>query len=78
MVVYGYRVAVPPMEVLDFTSLTLDEFPAAGPALRGGVPPQMAAWRMEKPRTRARFTVYQNCPLRHRKIGSCLSGLPEA
>jgi len=65
-----------PMEFLDFTSLTLDEFSAAGPALRAAFHAQMAAWRMDgKPRT-APVYVYQNCPCRHGRsalVLSCLS-----
>ena len=53
-----------PMEFLDFTSLTLDEFQQLVPPLEAAFHAQMAAWRMDgKPRTARRFTVYQNCPL---------------
>src|SRR5438876_9584104 len=53
-----------PMEFLDFTSLTLDEFQQLVPPFETAYQAQMAAWRMDgKPRTARRFTVYQNCPL---------------
>src|SRR5918994_2803151 len=53
-----------PMEFLDFTSLTLDEFQQLVPPFEAAFHAQMAAWRMDgKPRTARRFTVYKNCPL---------------
>ena len=53
-----------PTEFLDFTSLTLDEFPQLVPPFETAFQCQMAAWRMDgKPRTARRFTVYKNCPL---------------
>jgi hypothetical protein len=53
-----------PIEFLDFTSLTLDEFQQLVPPFEAAFHAQMAAWRMDgKPRTARRFTVYQNCPL---------------
>ena len=53
-----------PMEFLDFTSLTLDEFQQLVPPFEAAFQAQMAAWRMDgKPRTARRFTVYKNCPL---------------
>src|SRR5947209_8209133 len=53
-----------PMEFLDFTSVTLDEFPQLVPPFEAAFHARMAAWRMDgKPRTARRFTVYQNCPL---------------
>ena len=53
-----------PIEFLDFTSLTLDEFQQLVPAFEAAFHARMAAWRMDgKPRTVRRFTVYQNCPL---------------
>src|SRR6266853_2456033 len=52
------------MAFLDFTSLTLDEFPQLVPPFEAAFHARMAAWRMDgKPRTARRFTVYQNCPL---------------
>src|SRR5438552_17545800 len=53
-----------PMEFLDFTSLTLDEFQQLVPPFETAFHARMAAWRMDgKPRTTRRFTVYKNCPL---------------
>ena len=53
-----------PMEFLDFTSLTLDEFQHLVPPFETAFHARMAAWRMDgKPRTARRFTVYKNCPL---------------
>ncbi len=53
-----------PMEFLDFTSLTLDEFQQLVPPFETAFQAHMAAWRLDgKPRTARRFSVYQNCPL---------------
>jgi Helix-turn-helix of DDE superfamily endonuclease len=53
-----------PMEFLDFTSLTLDEFQQLVPPFEAAFHARMAVWRMDgKPRTARRFTVYKNCPL---------------
>src|ERR671922_1324159 len=53
-----------PLEFLDFTSLTLDEFQQLVPPFETAFQTRMAAWRMDgKPRTARRFTVYKNCPL---------------
>src|SRR5499427_3499821 len=53
-----------PMEFLDFTSLTLEEFQQLVPPCEAAFQAHMAAWRMDgKPRTARRFTVYNNCPL---------------
>ena len=53
-----------PLEFLDFTSLTLDEFQQLVPPFETAFHARMAAWRMDgKPRTARRFTVYQHCPL---------------
>src|SRR5499426_3683022 len=53
-----------PMEFLDFTSVTLDEFQQLVPPFETAFQCHMAAWRMDgKPRTARRFTVYNNCPL---------------
>jgi len=53
-----------PIEFLDFTSLTLDEFPQLVPPFEGAFQARMAAWRMEgQPRTARRFTVDHHCPL---------------
>src|SRR5882672_3414362 len=53
-----------PMECLDFTSVTLEEFQQLVPPFETAFQARMAAWRMDgKPRTARRFTVYKNCPL---------------
>src|ERR1043165_3486540 len=53
-----------PIEFLDFTSLTLDEFQQLVPPFETAFHTRMAAWRMDgKPRTARRFTVHKNCPL---------------
>ncbi len=53
-----------PMEFLDFTSLTLDEFHQLIPPFEAAFHAHRAAWRLDrKPRTARRFSVYQNCPL---------------
>src|SRR6266850_3881100 len=54
-----------PTEFLDFTSLTLDEFPQLVPPFEAAFQARMTAWRLDgKPRTARRFTVYEHCPLR--------------
>src|SRR5262249_8689090 len=54
-----------PMEVLDFTSLTLDAFQHLVPPCEAAFQARMAAWRLDgKPRTARRCTVYENCPVR--------------
>jgi hypothetical protein len=53
-----------PLEFLDFTSVTLDEFPQLVPPFEAAFHTRMAAWRMDgKPRTARWFTVDKNCPL---------------
>jgi Helix-turn-helix of DDE superfamily endonuclease len=53
-----------PLEFLDFTSLTVDEFQQLVPPFETAFHARMAAWRMDgKPRTARRFTVYKNSPL---------------
>jgi hypothetical protein len=53
-----------PMEFLDFTSLTLDEFQQLVPPFEAAFHARMAAWRMDgKPRLARRFTVDKHCPL---------------
>jgi hypothetical protein len=53
-----------PLEFLDFTSLTLNEFQQLVPPFETAFQARMTAWRMDgKPRTARRFTVYTNCPL---------------
>src|SRR5512132_357176 len=53
-----------PMEFLDFTSVTVEEFPQLVPPFEAAFHARMVVWRMDgKPRTARRFTVYKNCPL---------------
>src|SRR5215813_5405545 len=53
-----------PMEFLDLTSLTLDEFQHLVPSFEAAFQAHMATWRLDgKLRTTRRFTVYENCPL---------------
>jgi hypothetical protein len=53
-----------PMEFLDCTSVTLEEFQQLVPPFEAAFHARMTAWRMDgKPRTARRFTVYQHCPL---------------
>jgi Helix-turn-helix of DDE superfamily endonuclease len=53
-----------PMEFLDLTSLTLDEFQPLVPPFEAAFHAHMATWRLDrKPRTARQFTVYKNCPL---------------
>jgi DNA-binding MarR family transcriptional regulator len=53
-----------PMEFLDLTSLTLDEFQHLVPPFEAAFHAHMAAWRLDgKPRTARQFAVYKNCPL---------------
>jgi hypothetical protein len=53
-----------PTELLDFTSLTLDEFQLLIPPFEAAFQAHMAAWRLDgKPRTTRQFTVYKHCPL---------------
>jgi hypothetical protein len=53
-----------PVEFLDFTSLTLDEFQQLVPPFEAAFQAHMAAWCLDgKSRTTRRFSVYQDCPL---------------
>src|SRR5499433_1801015 len=53
-----------PLEFLDFTSLTLDEFQQLIPPFEAAFQAHMAMWRLDgKPRTARQFAVYKNCPL---------------
>jgi hypothetical protein len=53
-----------PIEFLDLTSLTLDEFQQLVPPFEVAFQAHMAAWRLDgKPRTARQFSVYKNCPL---------------
>src|SRR6476619_7137845 len=54
-----------PLEFLDFTSLTLDEFQQLVPPFEAAFHARMAVWRLDgKPRTARRFPVYEHGPLR--------------
>src|SRR5712691_11345099 len=53
-----------PMEFLDFTSVTLDEFQHLVPPFEAAFHAHMAACRLDgQPRTARQFAVYKNCPL---------------
>jgi len=53
-----------PLEFLDCTSLTLEEFQQLVSPFETAFHARMTAWRMDgKPRTARRCTVYKNCPL---------------
>jgi hypothetical protein len=53
-----------PIEFLDFTSLTLDEFQQLVPPFEAAFQAHMATWRLDgTPRTARQFAVYKNCPL---------------
>ena len=53
-----------PMEVLDLTSLTLDEFQRLVPPFEAAFQAHMAHWRLDgQPRTARRYSTYKNCPL---------------
>src|SRR4029434_4231989 len=53
-----------PMEFLDLTSLTLEEFQQLVSPFEAAFQAHMAAWRLDgKPRTARQFAVDKNCPL---------------
>jgi hypothetical protein len=53
-----------PTEVLDLTSLTVDEVQRLVPPFEAAFQAYMADWRLDgQPRTARRYTTYQNCPL---------------
>ena len=53
-----------PTELLDCTSLTLDEFHQLVPSFEAAFQAHMATWRLDgKPRTARQFAVDKNCPL---------------
>ena len=53
-----------PTEVLDLTSLTVDEFQQLVLPFEAAYQSHMAHWRLDgQPRTARRYTTYQNCPL---------------
>src|SRR5262245_47752837 len=53
-----------PLEVLDLTSLTLDEFRRLVSPFESAFQSHLAQWRFDgQPRTARRYTTYKNCPL---------------
>jgi hypothetical protein len=53
-----------PTEVLDLTSLTVDEFQQLVSPFEAAFQAHMAGWRLDgQPRTARRYTTYKNCPL---------------
>jgi Helix-turn-helix of DDE superfamily endonuclease len=53
-----------PTEVVDLTSLTLNEFRQLIPPFEAAFQVHMAEWCLDgQPRTARRYTTYQNCPL---------------
>jgi Helix-turn-helix of DDE superfamily endonuclease len=53
-----------PTEVLDLTSLTVEEFQRLVFPFEAAFQAHMAQWRLDgQPRTARRYTTYQNCPL---------------
>jgi hypothetical protein len=53
-----------PTEVLDLTSLTVEEFQPLVPPFEAAFQAHMAHWRLDgRPRTARRYTTSQNCPL---------------
>jgi hypothetical protein len=53
-----------PTEILDLTSLTLDEFQILVAAFEAAFQEYMREWRLDgKPRTARSYTTYTNCPL---------------
>jgi hypothetical protein len=53
-----------PLEVLDLTSLTLDEFGRLVPPFEAAFQAHMAQWRFDgQPRTARRYSTYKTCPL---------------
>jgi hypothetical protein len=53
-----------PTELLDLTSLTVEEFQQLVPPFEAAFQTHMAEWRLDgQPRTARRYTTYRNCPL---------------
>jgi Helix-turn-helix of DDE superfamily endonuclease len=53
-----------PTEMLDLTSLTVEEFQQLVPPFEAAFQAHMAEWRLDgQPRTARRYTTYRNCPL---------------
>ena len=58
------RLQTRPTEVLDLTSLTMEEFRQLVPPFEAAFQAHMADWRLDgRPRTARRYTTYTNCPL---------------
>jgi hypothetical protein len=52
-----------PTELLDLTSLTVEEFQQLVPPFEAAFQVHMAEWRLDgQPRTARRYTTDQNCP----------------
>ena len=53
-----------PTELLDLTSLTVEEFQQLVPPFEAAFQAHMAEWRLDgQPRTARRYLTYRNCPL---------------
>jgi hypothetical protein len=53
-----------PTELLDLTSLTVEEFQQLVPPFEAAFQAHMAEWRLDgQPRMARRYTTYRNCPL---------------
>ena len=53
-----------PTELLDLTSLTVEEFQQLGPPFEAAFQAHMAQWRFDgQPRTARRYSTYKTCPL---------------
>jgi hypothetical protein len=53
-----------PTEVLDLTTLTVDEFRQLVPPFEASFQTHMGAWRLDgRPRTARQYATYKNCPL---------------
>ena len=63
-----------PLEVLDLTSLTLDEFRRLVPPFEAAFQAHMAQWRFDgQPRTSAGTPPIRTVRCRRPRIGCCLS-----
>jgi hypothetical protein len=70
-----------PLEVLDVTSLTLEELRQLVPPFEAAFQAHMAEWRFEgQPRAARRYSTYttgiapiRTVPCRRRRIGCCVS-----
>ena len=62
-----------PTELLDFTSLTLDEFQQLVPPFEAAFQAHMAAWRLDgKPGPPASLACIRTAPCRHPRSVYCL------